>query len=344
MIIKEGLTFDDLMLVPQYSMVKSRSNVDLSVELPKVLVKYNHPIIPANMATIMGYDMAKYIYLSGGLGLIHRFMPKTEQLDILKRLEKEFDKGVWQYIGFSIGIKPEEREAADLLVKNGAKILCIDIAHADSFGCIEMCHYISEKYPEILLIAGNVATGKGAERLWGAGVDVVKCGIGAGSICSTRVETGNGVPQMTAIMDVYESKKKFEELYKKKFYFISDGGASKAGDFGKALCFADMVMAGNMFSSTDQCPGEVIELNGKKYKNYDGSSTYKLSRIEGVKTLSECKGPIELIFNRIKEGIQSCCSYQGVDNLTDLKDNPMFVRITYSGWAESKPHDVNIIK
>ena len=213
------------------------------------------------------------------------------------------------------------------------KIFCIDVAHGDHKLCVDMCKYISKMSPDCLLIAGNVATASGALRLWDAGAILVKCAVGNGSLCSTRIEAASGVPQFTVISDVAEVKPKDK-------YFISDGGMRFAGDFAKALCFSDMVMTGNVFAGCDECPGNIISINGVAHKEFSGSSTHKTNHIEGVKAMVPVKGKAQNILTKILEGIQSACSYQGVDNLTDLKENPTFIKITNAGFIESHPHNV----
>lgn len=338
--IREGLVYDDVLLVPAYSDLKSRSEVDLSVELPKGF-KINHPIIPANMKTVTGIEMAETIFNTRGLSILHRFMPFEEQLDIVKTLKSKEEKDSLSYIGLSVGVKPEDYEYVDKFVDAGVKVLCIDVAHGDSKMCEDMCQYISKRYPQILLIAGNVATESGAVRLWHAGADLVKVNVGSGSLCTTRIETGNGVPSITCLMEIYAAAQIRKRQYPKKFYgIIADGGINSAGNCVKALCFADLIMIGNLFAGTDECPGKVFIKNGKSYKSYVGSSTHKLNHIEGVKASVPYKGPVKNILEKLFEGIRSGCSYQGVRNLLDLKNNPQFIRITNAGLKESHPHDV----
>lgn len=349
MFIREGLTFDDVLLVPSYSDIGSRSEIDLTVTLPKGIVA-NHPVIPANMKTITGLEMAEFIWLSGGLAIMHRFMPFQEQRAICEQLHaKTIDAGGWvddfvpplNHIGFSVGVKEQDHYAVDQLVEAGAKILCIDIAHGDSEACVNMCKFIADKFPEVLLIAGNVATDSGALRLWEAGADMVKVGVGPGSLCTTRIETGNGVPQLSALIDVSRAAEARRRQYPDRhFGIIADGGIKNAGDIVKALCFADMVMAGNVFAGTNETPGKIRSLNGQMYKEYVGSSTHKTNHIEGVEALVPQKGPAENVLTKLLEGISSGCSYQGVHNLVELKENPQFIKITGAGLRESHPHDV----
>jgi IMP dehydrogenase len=349
--IREGLTFDDVLLVPQHSEIGSRSDVDLSFKFskPGFNTELANPIIPANMSTVTGWQMAEAVYKNRGLALVHRFMDPDEQITILTNMDAEYGRQVWMHVGLSVGVKPSDREIVDLFVSKGAEIICIDIAHGDSKQCMEMTNWISNKYPEVLLIAGNVATGEGARRLWKAGADIVKVGVGPGSLCTTRIETGNGVPQLSAIMDVAETQRQLRELErthtyphekKRTFPFISDGGIKHVGDIVKALCFADLVMIGNMFAGCEETPGKIIVKDGISVKEYVGSSTHKANHIEGIAAFVPYKGKFDDILIKMTEGLQSGCSYQGVSNLTDLKDNPVFIRITSNGLKESHPHDV----
>src|SRR6185436_11513196 len=341
--IKDGLTFDDVLLEPRYSEIKTRSLIDLSVKIDKLNKTMKHPIIPANMKTIIGYQMARAVYLSGGLGLLHRFISVDEQLNILHKLQEEFNESVWSFLGFSVGVKSEDNLEVDYLVARGAKILCIDVAHGHSKLCIDMCEYISNMYPHVLLIAGNVATYNGAYSLWAAGADIVKVGVGPGSLCTTRIETGNGVPQLSALMEASQSLKKIEASShhsSKQRLIISDGGIKNAGDTVKALCLSDMVMVGNVFAGCEETPGEILTIDGRSYKEYVGSSTHKANHIEGVAAIVPSKGSFKNILTKMLEGIQSGCSYQGVNHVMKLKDNPVFIKITTSGLRESHPHDV----
>lgn len=344
--IREGLTFDDVLLVPQHSEIKSRSSIDISVKIGKR--KYKHPIIPANMQTITGSQMAWSIISSGGLAILHRFMPIEEQIDIVSDITDQVSN---TNIAVSVGVKPNDKEYVSKFAEVDVNIFCIDIAHGDSEHCLDMIQWIKSQLPNSTVIAGNVATGEAARRLWLAGADVVKVGVGPGSLCTTRIETGNGVPQLTALMDVFYAQQNLRRIERTKpadisknrtFPFIADGGIKSAGDIVKALCFADMVMVGNIFAGCQETPGSSRIVNGVCYKEYIGSSTHKTNHIEGVSALVPCKGAYEDILTKMLEGLRSGCSYQGAENLEDLKDNPVFIRITSAGLKESHPHDVII--
>lgn len=725
--IKEGLCYDDVLLEPQHSTVKSRSSIDISVKWGSLL--FNHPIIPANMKTVTGVDMAKAVITTGGLAILHRFMPIEDQVKAARLLIDTKDDA--KYLAMSIGVKDDDKDNVGLFYRAGVRIICIDIAHGDSEQCIEMIHWMRQQYPDIFIIAGNVATGNGAARLWRAGANVVKVGIGPGcfaagtrilmsngfyknieeivpgdyvinkngspvkvldsfttgirkisklktnifyedtyvtpdhkffigdlsstskntlssmgykkildkksktipkkskykwkqisesfndvclmpnkiqfdiqetfdisvnkrdggnyksghtykvdssltpsydmgyiigtflgdgnasctenngshsgsvrwffgknesdiatklidainscinkkatidekhniiqvnlyykpladifnsfgksetkhlpeiflvnnkeylkgiydglidsdgcyhkdgrisvtntsikiielfnvisyiltgifpnnvkreltvgglkkcnidncnqpykseilkngkirltqnyqvvkilgyeeldlevpvyditvdcdthsfiannmivhnSLCTTRIETGNGVPQLTALMDVAKVQADLIEEYKAKepsttrvFPFIADGGIKNAGDIVKALCFADMVMVGNLFAGCDETPGEALMIDGRKYKQYVGSSTHKTNHVEGVAAIVPTKGQMGSVLIKLMEGLKSGMSYQGANNLIELKENPSFIRITGAGLIESHPHDVRIV-
>lgn len=353
--IRDGLTFDDVLLVPNYSDIESRADIDISVNINKF--KFSHPIIPANMKTVTGKTMAIKIAQNGGLAILHRFMTDVEQLDVASFIIKN---NLQNHFALSIGIKAEDQDILRKYVDVGGEIICIDIAHGDSLQCAGMITWIKETFPKLFIIAGNVATASGAERLWMAGADVVKVGIGPGSLCTTRIETGNGVPQLTALMDVYKARLELTKVkqgyiddgfnrpymgnigrtIERPLYIIADGGIKSAGDIVKALCFSDMVMVGNLFAGCDETPGNIININGRVHKEYVGSSTHKANHVEGIAAMVPCKGSYESVQNRLVEGLRSGCSYQGAHNLTELKDNPEFIKISSAGLRESHPHDV----
>ena len=347
MIIKEGLSYDDVLLEPTYSEIGSRSEVDLSVTIFKTdsnIFKFTNPLISANMSTVTAYDMAETFFKMGAMAIVHRFMSIEDQVDLATTLQRRNVGNPMNFVGFSIGVQESDKLHAQQLVDAGVRIICIDVAHGDSKLSVDMCRYISGTYPDILLIAGNVATAPGAVRLWEAGADIVKAGVGPGSLCSTRIETGNGVPQLTALMDIALFRGEAQRRLGRPLYFIADGGIKNSGDATKALALADMVMVGSLLAGTDEAPGEEMDIDGQKYKRYDGSSTLKTNHIEGVTALIPSRGPVRTVITKLLQGISSGCSYQGSYNLTELKDNPVFIKITNAGLAESRPHNSHTIK
>lgn len=333
--IFEGLTYDDVLLVPKYSEVETRSSVDLSVDLGKG-IKLDIPIITANMADVTGPEMAAAVAKMGGLGLLHRFCTLEQQVEDFKQAAYYKGEKLVNNIGCSLGVKEEDKERLDVLYDAGCRIFCIDVAHGHNKNCGDMTLYVAKKYSDVLLISGNVATPEGAKYLADCGADVCKGGVGPGSLCSTRVETGNGVPQLTALQLIAMDRKNRKMNYK----IIADGGIKRAGDLTKALCFADTVMLGSLLAGTNEAPGQNIKVDGVTYKQYRGSSTLKDKHIEGVQAMVPLKGPVEGVIDKLLQGLKSGCSYQGVSNLTDLKSNPTFVKISNSGLLESHPHSV----
>jgi len=334
--IIDGLCYDDVLLIPQHSEIESRADISVEIDLGKG-IRLSGPFISANMKTVTGPRLASEMY-PYGMGVLHRFDTVQNQIKNYKdtinsRLIIE------NTVGISVGIN-DVKETEALISGTGTKIVCVDVAHGDHGKAIGMVSWIHAAFPKVLLIAGNVATGAGAKRLAAAGADVIKVGIGPGSLCTTRVETAAGVPQLTALEDVYKTLCADQRNIpgRTRPRIIADGGIKASGDVVKALCFADAVMLGSILAGTDEAPGEVVNLEDKEYKQYAGSSTHKTNRIEGVAGLIPCKGPMSEILERFKEGLQSGLSYQGCDNLVDLKESPQFVRISSAGLMESHPH------
>lgn len=343
--IREGLTFDDVLLIPQHSRVMSRSAVNLTVQIGRL--KFDHPIIPANMSSVTGWRMAAKVVESKGLAILHRFMPQEEQFKIAKDIVNKVEHN-HNHFAISLGVKYNDLENFEKFYEVGVRIFCVDVAHGDSEHCVNMVKALKETHPGTTVIAGNVATGGGARLLWEAGADVVKVGVGPGSLCTTRIETGNGVPQLTALMNVQEMQQFLMNrdratrypTERRQYPFIADGGIKSAGDLVKALCFADMVMVGNLFAGCEDSPGERRYINGIPHKEYRGSSTHKANHIEGVSAWVPCAGSYEEVSIKLLEGLRSGCSYQGANSLSELKDNPTFIKITHAGLRESHPHDV----
>jgi IMP dehydrogenase len=337
---ENGYAFDDMLLVPKYSTINSRKNVDLSVDLGKG-VELGIPIVSANMKQIASQELVLKIAELGGLAILHRFdkNPLVSQINIFKNcIDKH--KSYENHIGVSIGVQKSDLDFVGIYVDNGIKIICLDIAHAHSERAVDIISKIKSKYPKVFLIAGNVATKEGVCALAKAGADVIKAGIGSGSICSTRIETGNGVPQLTALSNCYDAMNDYYPNVK----IIADGGIKKPGDVTKALCFSHAVMLGNMLAGTDEANGEILSINGTKHKMYAGSSTLKKEHVEGYSGSVICTGPVEGVINKILQGLRSGCSYQGVHNLEQLRKDPRFSLITGNGLVESRAHDIHITK
>lgn len=335
----QGFCFDDVLLIPKHSTIASRSDVDLSVQLPRD-IKLKIPFVSAPMKTVTGVEFARTLAQLGGMAILHRF----DEYDVLLENFIEADApGSFGRIGSAIGIKPIDLELAQNLYKVGCRSLCVDVAHGDHSLVKRFLENLRKECPDALIIAGNVATDTGAQMLWEAGADIIRSGIGGGSICSTRIETGNGYPLLSTLQNI--KKHPFHSFDKEDLeppMIIADGGIRTAGDCVKSLCFSDLVMLGNLFAGTDEAPGDIITINGQQFKSYAGSSTHKQKHIEGVIGLVPYKGSVRNVVQKLVEGIKSGCSYQGVNNIQELQQDPQFVVISNAGLRESHPHDVKL--
>jgi len=476
--IREGLTFDDVLLVPKFSDVSSRSDTDLSTQLSRN-ISINIPLISANMDTVTESSMAVTIAREGGIGIIHRFLTIQEEVnevlkvkrsgsvmienpysinseqtiqnafsimnekqvsgllvidsnsklvgilterdvlfeppncsklvqdlmtkdvvsakqgtdleeakEILKknRIEKlpivddnNLVKGLITcqdisnlekypnaskdskgrpIVGAAVGVKGDFMERTEALIDAGTDVIVVDIAHGHSENAINTVKNIKKAFPNCELIAGNVATAKGTEDLIKAGVDAVKVGVGSGSICITRVITGSGVPQLTAVMDCAKIGKEYN------IPIISDGGTRTSGDATKALAAgASSIMVGGIFGGTDETPGTTITKNNKRFKIYRGMASLAASMgrktketgtleltddindyvAEGVEGMVPYKGSVTDIITQMTGGIRSGLSYCGAHNIKQMHENAEFIKISRAGFAESQPHDVDVM-
>ncbi len=366
--VKEGLTFDDVLLIPAESHVLP-NEVDLHTQLAPNL-KLNIPIISAGMDTVTEGAMAIAIALQGGLGVIHKNMSITAQAGEVANVKNvvvpsnitkaAVDDNNHLLVAAAIGVTSDTFERAEALIEKGADAIVIDTAHGHSAGVLRKVKEIREHFPHVTLIAGNIATGDAARALFDSGVDIVKVGIGPGSICTTRVIAGVGVPQITAIYDAATAAREYHKP------IIADGGMKYSGDVVKALAAGgNAVMLGSMLSGTTEAPGEVFESDGQKYKTYRGmgsvgamaqahgsSDRYFQGGVneanklvpEGVEACVEYKGDVSDIIFQIIGGLRSGMGYVGAATIADLRENAQFVKITNAGLRESHPHDVQITK
>ena len=268
------------------------------------------------------------------------------------------DKKGRPLVGAAVGVKGDFLERTEALLEANTDVIVVDIAHGHSENAITTVKNIKKAFPDCELIAGNVATAQGTEDLIKAGVDAVKVGVGSGSICITRVITGSGVPQLTAVMDCAEIAKKYD------IPIISDGGTKTSGDATKALAGgASTVMLGSMLSGTDESPGSTISKNGKRYKIYRGMASLAAARgrksketglvdladdlndyvAEGVDGFVPYKGTVTDILKQITGGIRSGLSYCGGHTISQMQENAEFIKMSGAGFAESKPHDVDLM-
>lgn len=340
-----ALSFDDVLLTPQYSNIKSRNDVDLKTKIDGL--ELDLPVVSANMSDVTGIEMAISLGKLGGLGVIPRFMPANYQAKEVSKVKKAKVK-----VGAAIGIRNGMYERAETLLKAGADIFFLDVAHGHMQTVIDATSDFKKKFPKVTLISGNVATEAGAKALFDAGADGIKVGVGPGSICTTRVMTGSGFPQLTAIIETAKVARK------RKKYLIADGGCRTSGDIVKALAAgASAVMLGNMLAGTDEAPGIKTEIDGVWYKSYNASTSLAeksshlknnnkdfdknyIKQIEGVESLVAYKGPLRQVIEKYAANIRSGLSYSGAKNIPELWKKARFVRLSNSTLKENGAHDV----
>lgn len=365
---KKGLTFDDVLLIPAESHVLP-NEVKLDTQLAPNL-QLHIPLISAGMDTVTEGKMAIAIAENGGLGVIHKNLSIEAQVEEVKKAKTKtvdpklphpaLDDQGRLLVAAAVGVTSDTFERAEALLEAGADAIVIDTAHGHSAGVLRKIKEIREHFPNSTLIAGNVATGEGTAALFNAGVDVVKVGIGPGSICTTRIVAGVGVPQITAIYDAASVAQK----YGKKI--IADGGIKYSGDVVKALAAGgNAVMLGSMFSGTTEAPGTIFTNEGKQFKSYRGmgsvgamsqqhgsSDRYFQGGVneanklvpEGVEALVPYKGDVSNIIYQIDGGLRAGMGYVGAGTIEELIENSQFVQITNAGLRESHPHDVQMAK
>ena len=295
--------------------------------------------------------MASAMAISGGIGIIHRNLKIKNQSQEVKKV-----KSKKLLVGAAIGTNLEDLDRAKSLIDNGVDLIVIDTAHGHSLKVLKVLTKLKKNNLKIPICVGNIATGEAALSLYNSGADIIKVGIGPGSICTTRMVAGIGVPQISAILDVKEA------LKKRKIKIISDGGIKFSGDIAKALAAgADAIMMGSIFAGTDESPGKKYKLKGKIYKHYRGMgsigamSSGSASRYfqrdhrdkskfvpEGVEGRVEYKGKVSKIIYQLQGGLRSSMGYIGAKNLNEIKKKAKFVKITKAGFYESMVHSVEI--
>ncbi len=337
-----GLTFDDVLLVPRYSEISSRKHPVLKTKITKNF-EIDIPVITANMDTITETEMATTMASLGGIGSLHRFMNEAEQVAMVKKIQAHLkEKNLKTPIAASIGVKEEGMKRADILVDAGVQIITLDIAHGDSIMMMETLDYLKKKHPHVDVIAGNVATADGVKRMIERGADAVKVGIGPGSMCTTRIITGHGLPQLTAIALAVSVAKKHN------IPVIADGGLKNSGDIVKALAAgASSVMVGSLVSGTLETPGE-LKGGMKQYRGMASKAAQVSWRgdmpqgmaAEGESTMIPCKGSVVNVIEELMGGLRSGMTYLGVDSIKAMSEASLFMQMTASGMSESKPHGV----
>ena len=350
--IKEALTFDDVTLMPKYSEILP-SDVDTSIKLTNYL-KLKIPLLSSAMDTVTESKMAIAIAKAGGIGIIHRNLDIKNQILEIKRVKKQK-----LLVGADVGAGSSEFKRAQAILKEKIDMIVVDTAHGHTKKVSELSKFIKNTKDKITaLCAGNIATPAAAKFLLKLGVDVIKVGIGPGSICTTRLVAGIGVPQLSAILEVRKGIKN------KNVKIISDGGIKYSGDLAKAFAAgADAVMIGSLFAGTDEAPGKLIKRNGKLFKNFRGMGSvgamnkgsadrYFQSKQkdsskyvpEGVEGFAKYKGKVDNIIFKLIGGLRSSMGYLGSRQIKYLRDKPQFVKITKAGFYESMVHNVDIVK
>lgn len=339
-----GLSYDDVLLVPRYSTIESRQDIDLRTQItPKLKLKI--PLISINMSDVTGVDMAVSLGKLGGVGLLPRFITIESQADMVSRVKKA---GVFAVP--AIGIRDGYLDNVQTLLNAGADAVTIDVAHGHLKKCLDATMTIKKTFRNLDVISGVVATYEAASDLFKAGADSVRVGVGPGTICITRIVTGFGVPQITAVLEASRAAKKYKKT------IICDGGTKNSGDIVKGLAAgASAVVAGSQFAGCDEAPGKIVTIDGKKYKTYNASTSVpeklkqlknnKISKksvkhIEGVESVVACKGPVSDVVENLLAGVRSGFSYAGARDIYELWRKAKFIRVSSAGRKENGAHDV----
>ena len=350
-LIKEALTFDDILLVPRYSNVLP-SETNIKVELSKK-IKLNTPFMSSAMDTVTESKMGIAIAKNGGLGVVHRNLSIKKQSQEVYKVKK-----LKLFVGAAIGTAEEDIVRAKNLIDHGSDLLVIDTAHGHSKKVLKTLSKVKKLFSNIPICVGNIATAEAAKNLYNSGADIVKVGIGPGSICTTRMIAGIGVPQISAVMEVKKA------LKNKSVKIISDGGIKFSGDAVKALAAgADMIMMGSIFAGTDESPGKKFRIKNKTYKYYRGmgsigamsagsSNRYFQKNFkdqskfvaEGVESRVEYKGQVSKIIYQLQGGLRSSMGYIGAKNIAEIQKKAKFIKITKAGFYESMVHSVEVLQ
>lgn len=341
--IRLGLAFDDVLLVPRRSSIRSRQDVSLETRFSRN-IRLRVPVVAANMDTVCEARMAIAVGEEGGIGILHRFLPIEDQADMVRQV-KERDL----VAGAAIGTNEDVLDRSKALVSAGVDALVLDIAHGHAEHSIEAIRVVKAEFgDDVDVVAGNVATRLGAEDLIEAGADAIKVGVGPGGVCTTRIIAGVGVPQLTAVADVAGID----------VPLIADGGIRRSGDIAKALAAgADTVMIGSMFAGTAESPGQVEMSDRGLVKVIRGMSTHeavkdRAVRIgetvdqeyfeqrapEGVSGQVPYRGAVGRLIRQLMGGLKSSMSYMDARTIPELWANAEFIRVTSAGIVESQPH------
>ena len=355
--MQDGLTFDDILILPGYTNFK-RQEVNLTTKLhDRIILKL--PVISSPMDTVTEDVMALHLARVGGLGIIHRNLSIQAQAGMVESIKKE-----QLLVGAAVGIGSDFEERARSLMQVNTDVLVIDSGHGNTKFMVDAIHFIKKTYPKAAVMAGNIATSDGAKRLIAAGADILRVGMGPGSICTTRIITGMGVPQITAIMEavkVLRSRIPLRGTMKAtQVTIVADGGIRQIGDMAKALAVgAHAVMLGSLLAGFDESPGEIVAMDKKQYKQYRGMGSvaamkqgsaerYGQTRDtserklipEGVEGLVGYKGPVAQYLDQITGSLKSSFYYIGARTMAEFQKKAEIVKITPASMAESHPHSI----
>ena len=333
--MRNTVCFDDVLLVPQYSDIESRrTGVNISSQIGDL--KLEMPIISSPMDTITGPTMAIAMHEAGGLGIIHRYNTIEDQA----RLVRDACMEGLCYVGAAVGVSGDFIDRACAIYDAGASVLCVDIAHGHHVLMKNALYQLREILGDSThIMAGNVATLEAFNDLADWGANSVRVGIGGGSICSTRIQTGHGMPTLQSIIDCAQSDR--------DAVLIADGGIKNSGDIVKALAAgADLVMLGSLLAGTDESPGEIMHVGGGCFKVYRGMASVEAqvdwrghaSSIEGVVSQKPYTGSAQNILGDLCDGIRSGLSYSGAKNLLELQTKSIFIKQSSASMIESRPH------
>jgi IMP dehydrogenase len=323
---KQSLTYDDISLIPtQVSRIKSRTQASTNCSF--LGLKLNVPVISSPMDSVTGIDMAKELSNLGSLGIINRFDSSLDSV-----LNAKNGKGIK---AVSIALNTDVKTIEKIAAKN--YIICIDTANANNKEVLKKTEMIKRKF-NVKVIVGNIAHGDSLDQLENAGADAVRVGIGSGSVCTTSIQTGIGIGQVSSLLNVLFARKD----KKLKIKIIADGGVKSPGDVAKAISLgADVVMLGRMLSGTRETPGEVIKYNGQLWKKYRGSASFGVKMrnefIEGEETMVAYKGAVKSVIDGISDGLKSSMSYMNCLNLEELRKTETFVVLSNSSYLERLP-------